>query len=246
MPDIKAGDGLELASLMNIFASKNPPDNTIKRIYDLENLFKDLNGRVKGLDGLTDRLASLEGRVAKLETRADSSEKRLDVDEADIEELKRKVAALENMEIPDSGPAPANLDTAGIMKQIQLVKNEFNTYKIEVQKKAPVVDLEKLRLDMREYTDTQCDRVEKTLNTKVQDLADAFNHKHEMLSAEFENFKQRDFRELEGRVTALEKKLAKLAEAFANFKIPEMGAPADDSALRALAEKVAELEDALN
>ena len=118
MPDIKAGDGLELASLMNIFASKNPPDNTIKRIYDLENLFKDLNGRVKGLDGLTDRLASLEGRVAKLETRADSSEKRLDVDEADIEELKRKVAALENMEIPDSGPAPANLDTAGIMKQI--------------------------------------------------------------------------------------------------------------------------------
>ena len=74
MPDIKAGDGLELSSLMNIFASKNPPDNTIKRIYDLENQFKDLSGRVKSLDGLTDRLASLEGRVAKLETRADSSE----------------------------------------------------------------------------------------------------------------------------------------------------------------------------
>lgn len=37
MPDIKAGDGLELANLMKIFASKNPPDNTIKRIYDLEN-----------------------------------------------------------------------------------------------------------------------------------------------------------------------------------------------------------------
>ena len=40
--------------------------------------------------------------------------------------------------------------------------------------------------------------------------------------------------------------MSKLAEAFSNFKIPEMGAPADDSALRALAEKVAELEDALN
>ena len=131
MPDIKAGDGVELASLMNIFASKNPPDNTIKRIYDLENQFKDLSGRVKSLDGLTDRLASLEDRVAKLETRADSSEKRLDTDEADIEELKRRMSALENMEIPESG-APANLDTAGIMKQIQLVKNEFNTYKIEV------------------------------------------------------------------------------------------------------------------
>ena len=67
-----------------------------------------------------------------------------------------------------------------------------------------------------------------------------------MLSAEFENFKQRDFRELEGRVTALEKNLKRLAEQFANFKIPEMGAPADDAALRALAEKVGELEDALN
>ena len=84
------------------------------------------------------------------------------------------------------------------------------------------------------------------MNKKIQDTADSFNHKHEMLSAEFENFKQRDFRELEGRVTALEKKLARLAEQFSNFKIPEMGAPADDSALRALAEKVAELEDALN
>ena len=151
MPDIKAGDGLELASLMNIFASKNPPDNTIKRIYDLENLFKDLSGRVKGLDGLTDRLASLEGRVAKLETRADGSDKRLDTHDADIEELKRRLSALEGIEIPDA--APANLDTNGIMKQIQLVKNEFNTFKIEMPKKAPVVDLEKLRLDMKEYTD---------------------------------------------------------------------------------------------
>ena len=64
-----------------------------------------------------------------------------------------------------------------------------------------------------------------------------------MLSAEFENFKQRDFRELEARVSALEKRCQRLAEQFANFKIPEMGAPTDDSALRALAEKVADLEN---
>lgn len=53
MPDIKAGDGLELSNLMTIFASKNPPENTIKRIYDLENQFKDLNGKLGGLDGVT-------------------------------------------------------------------------------------------------------------------------------------------------------------------------------------------------
>ena len=34
MPDV--GDGLNMAQLMNIFASKNPPDNTIKRIEELE------------------------------------------------------------------------------------------------------------------------------------------------------------------------------------------------------------------
>ena len=36
MPDISAGDGLDINQLMNIFASKNPPDNTIKRIEALE------------------------------------------------------------------------------------------------------------------------------------------------------------------------------------------------------------------
>lgn len=50
------------------------------------------------------------------------------------------------MEIPDA--PTGTVDTAGLMKQIQLVKNEFNTYKIEVQKKAPIVDLDKLRNEM--------------------------------------------------------------------------------------------------
>ena len=71
MPDIKAGDGLELSHLMNLFASKNPPDNTIKRIFDLENGLKDLKDRFGNLDGLKERLENLEGRVAKVETRTD-------------------------------------------------------------------------------------------------------------------------------------------------------------------------------
>ena len=43
MPDV--GDGLNMAQLMNIFASKNPPDNTIKRIEELEAQVKDLLSR---------------------------------------------------------------------------------------------------------------------------------------------------------------------------------------------------------
>ena len=40
MPEIK-GDGLDMGQLMNMFASKNPPENTIKRIEDLEKMMKD-------------------------------------------------------------------------------------------------------------------------------------------------------------------------------------------------------------
>lgn len=145
-----------------------------------------MSGRVKSLDGLTDRLASLEGRVAKLETRADGSDKRLDTHDADIEELKKRLSALEGMETPE---APANLDTAGILKQVQLVKNEFNTFKIEVNKKAPIVDLDKLRNELKEYTDKEVGIAEKSLKEKLQETADSLSHKHEMLSAEFENFK---------------------------------------------------------
>lgn len=143
MPDIKAGDGLELNQLMNLFASKNAPDNTIKRIYDLENGLKDLNGRFSSLDGLTDRLGNLENRVAKLETRADGTDKTLGTHDTDIEELKRRLTALEGME-PSTTVVSGEVDTGAIIKQIQLVKNEFNTFKVEVQSKAPIVDLEKL------------------------------------------------------------------------------------------------------
>lgn len=119
MPDIKAGDGLELSTLYNIFASKNPPDNTIKRIFDLENQFKDLNGKFGGLDNVTQRLIyDFEDRVGKLETRADKSDKKLDAHDIDIEDLKRRLTAVEGMEMPAMPEVKevANLDTAGIMK----------------------------------------------------------------------------------------------------------------------------------
>ena len=119
MPDIKAGDGLELSTLYNIFASKNPPDNTIKRIFDLENQFKDLNGKCGGLHNVLQRLIyDFEDRVGKLETRADKSDKKLDAHDIDIEDLKRRLTAVEGMEMPAMPEVKevANLDTAGIMK----------------------------------------------------------------------------------------------------------------------------------
>lgn len=93
------------------------------------------------------------------------------------------------------------------------------------------------------YTDKHLERAETELKRDLKEATETLSHKHEMLSAEFENFKQRDFRELEGRVTALEKKFAKLQEAFANFKIPEMGGATDEAALRELANKCADLQN---
>jgi polyhydroxyalkanoate synthesis regulator phasin len=60
------------------------------------------------------------------------------------------------------------------------------------------------------YTDKHLERAETEMKRDLKEATETLSHKHEMLSAEFENFKQRDFRELEGRVTALEKKFAKL------------------------------------
>ena len=50
MPEIK-GDGLDMGELMKIFATKTPPDNTIKRIEQLEGMVADLNDRLKNFKG---------------------------------------------------------------------------------------------------------------------------------------------------------------------------------------------------
>lgn len=60
-----SGDGLDMAEMMKMFASKNPPDNTIKRIEALEKLtgpWANLNPE------------ELLRRVKSLETRSDKNE----------------------------------------------------------------------------------------------------------------------------------------------------------------------------
>ena len=93
MPEIK-GDGLDMGQLMNMFASKNPPENTIKRIEDLERMMKDANDKLAelanrpvavaapssnpgpGLDAdAMDKLNDLLRRVQSLETRADKNDR---------------------------------------------------------------------------------------------------------------------------------------------------------------------------
>lgn len=92
MPEIK-GDGLDMGQLMNMFASKQPPENTIKRIEALESELNGLKDKLNnmgnnnaapatvttGLDAdAMDKLNDLLRRVQSLETRADKTDRGMD------------------------------------------------------------------------------------------------------------------------------------------------------------------------
>ena len=68
---VSGGDGVDMNALMNLFACKSPPDNTINRIEALENQM---------LDALAskDAINDLMRRVQSLETRADKTDNKLD------------------------------------------------------------------------------------------------------------------------------------------------------------------------
>lgn len=82
-----------MAQLMDIFASKNPPENTIKRIVKLEDQISDILRNMNNKPGETpvasagpgldadamDKLNDLLRRVQSLETRADKTDRHQDV-----------------------------------------------------------------------------------------------------------------------------------------------------------------------
>ena len=103
------------------------------------------------------------------------------------------------------------------MKQVNMIRQELVSFR-EVKH---AQDLEALRVELRGYTDKECSNVNSMLNQKIKESTEALKYEMDRLRAEFENFKNRDFKDLEARVAALEKKFQRLNEAFANLKIPE-------------------------
>ena len=71
---------------------------------------------------------------------------------------------------------------------------------VSVKSKADQADLEKLRIELRRYTDST---VEQSIKTSEDKIYNAIS----MLRAEFETFKQKDFADHTARIVALEKKL---------------------------------------
>ena len=156
----------------------------------------------------------------------------------------RRIKALEGMEMPSmpSGTNAADIDTASILKAVSMVKNELTVFKEKTSS-----DLEQLRIELKGYTDKETGEVRTQMSSRITEMGESLKYEHDRLRAEFENFKNRDFKDLEARVTALEKKFARLSEAFNNLKIPDAGpGGVSEEAFRQLAQKVADLEDALN
>ena len=147
-----------MAQLMNIFAAKTPPDNTINRIEALEKKVTDLLNRpvpepqiihqtVQNVKQVTeeapvqaapagpiidqaslDKIDDLLRRVQGLETRADKTDRHQDQQDETLTDHERRIKALEAMDLSAAVPptATGEVDTAAILKQVNIVKAEVS------------------------------------------------------------------------------------------------------------------------
>ena len=143
MPEIK-GDGLDMGELMKHFAMKSPPDNTIKRIEVHEKqmeeaLTRHANQRSPapvassggpGLDqDALDKLNDLLQRVQSLETRAGQTDSKLKAHDDNLTDHERRIKALESMDMGGAAVVSGDVDTAAILKQVNMIRQEFVSFK---------------------------------------------------------------------------------------------------------------------
>ena len=257
MPEID-GD-LNMESLLKIFCTRGPNDNTIPRLEALEEDLKAARAKIAELEArpvgtssgpaldpaLEDKVNDLLQRVNRLEVRADSSDKMHSEANRGIQDHERRIRALEAMNNAPAVGVTGEVDEKAIFAAIQKISSEFTSFK-EVKY---AQDIEGLRIELRGYTDKEVSDSKIWCGKKIDSALDGLRHELERLRAEFDQFKNRDFKDLEARVSALEKKLAAMMAQLQNLKIPTGGDNTGGVSLddfNALAQKVAELEDALN
>ena len=124
------------------------------------------------------------------------------------------------------------------------MRNDFTSFKEQT-----AIDLDKLRRELQAYTDKEIGDFKKVVTQKIDSAIETLKYEVDRLRAEFETFKSKDFRDLEARVSALEKKFRLLNDAFNNLKIPQAtggDGGVSQEAFNALVQRVQDLEDALN
>lgn len=238
-----------MAQMMELFASKSPPDNTINRIEALEKQIAKIGtgGDTKGpgLDAdAMDKLNDMLRRVQALETRADKTDRNQLSNEEMFADHERRLKLLESKEMPmpEITSSTGEVDMSALKQFIAL---EVSKVRLEVNNLDSKIktDLDQLRIELRGYTDQETNTVDQKLSAKIIEINDQLKYEHDRLRAEFETFKSKEFRDLEARVAALEKKLLRLQEAFNNMKIPESsGGGVSQEAFDALVQRVNDLE----
>jgi uncharacterized coiled-coil protein SlyX len=84
---------------------------------------------------------------------------------------------------------------------------KINMLSEEIKMKADRVDLDKLRTELKSYTDKECNQLERILTSLKEKFE---NIQGEVLrnKADFDQFRTKEYNQLEARVTALEKRIA--------------------------------------
>jgi len=198
------GGKLDIDSLYSIFAMKSKPDETIIRIEALENQAKQMLERHDSADKLAtnscDRLTALEAKVN------DNHENRIKTLEDDLKALRNTVS---NMSVGGTTTTTTggNFDSSAIMMKIDMIS-------VEVNKK---IDVHIVNSQMDNQWGKLKDLID-GLSLQMQKNQDAHNHALDMLRAEFEHHKNKDFAALIERVVALEKRLNGLTTIVNNLK----------------------------
>ena len=213
-------------ALYAIFAMKSKPDDTINRIVELEKQTKQIGDRLDQgeFDSLAKRVAALEDKVNK------NHENRIKVLEDEIKALKDSMAGM-------GTGSSEGVDTAQIMMQINMLK-------IDITKKIDIIvcenNLQSQDSSLRDAIHAMAKQMESNHNKHNSD--------YDQLRAEFEHHKNKDFAALMARVAELEKKHGQLQSIVNNWKMPEVtgGNNMDSAALKALTDRVAALEAALD
>lgn len=125
---------IDMDKLYEAFASKNPPDNTIVRIEELEKLTKSLGDR---LDAVPNAAPDNSGEIADLTKRLAAVEEKVNGShEPRITKLESEVAAMrDSLATPASGDT---IDASQIMMRINMLQTEtnqkFDDLKMEIER----------------------------------------------------------------------------------------------------------------
>ena len=96
------------------------------------------------------KLNDLLRRVQSLETRADKTDRRLDQSDNTLADHERRIKALESMDLTAGGAVTGDVDTAAILKQLNLVKSEVGSIRLDFTNYQAKVteDLNELRREL--------------------------------------------------------------------------------------------------